>query len=209
MSRAVVVAGLLAALAVAATAAAEQQAVTIFARPAVVGWAQPATVFGTARGASLQDVVAIQVKECGSSTFRTYAEAHANSGGGFTMPVGTLVTSAFRAVWRGSASRAVTIRQRANVGLERSRDGRGLVVGVSAKRSFWRKRVQIERRQGGSWRVLRTVRLTDSVKSTGTVSASEATFRLSVPPGTQLRAVLPAAQAGPCYAQSVSKALRT
>lgn len=188
---------------------AQQPRVTIFARPTVVGWAEGATLFGAASGAGSQDLVTIQVKECGSSTFRAYAEAHVNAGGGWTMPVGTIVTSTFRAVWKESSSAPVTIRQEANVSLARSRSGRAFVVGVTAKRSFWRKPVQIQRRQGGSWRTVRTVRLTDSADSTGVVSASEATFRLPVPKGTLLRAVLPAAQARPCYIRSVSKTVRT
>lgn len=185
-----------------------QTRVTIFARPTVVGWAQPATVFGAAAGAGLHDVVAVQVRECGSSAFRTYAEAHVNAGGGWTMPVGTSITSTFRAVWQRFQSAPVTIRQAANVGLARSRSGRELVVGVTAKRSFWRRQVEIQRRSGGAWRTVRKVRLTDSVNSTGIVSASEARFRLAVPKGTLLRAVLPLAEARPCYVRSVSRTVR-
>ena len=186
-----------------------QARVTIFARPTVVAWAQSATVFGAVTGTGgPRDVVKVQVRECGGSGFRTYAEAHLNAGGGWSMPVGTSVTSTFRAVWGSVASVPVTIRQGANVGLERRRSGRGFVVGVTAKRSFWRKQVEIQRRAGGSWRTVRKVRLTDSVSSTGVVSASEATFRLPVPRGTQLRALLPPAQAKPCYVQSVSKVVR-
>ena len=194
---------------VGAAPAAVSQSVTIFARPTVVGWAQGAQLFGTARGAGPDDTVTIQAKECGSPSFGTYAEAHVGAGGGWSMDAGTGVTTTFRAVWRGFTSTQVTVRQAANVSLEQRRTGRGLVVGVVAKRSFWRKTVQIQRRQSGRWRTVRTVRLTDSVRSTGSVSASEARFRLSVPAGTSLRAVLPAAQARPCYVQSVSRTVRT
>lgn len=186
-----------------------QARVTIFARPTVVAWAQSATVFGAVTGmGGPRDVVKIQVRECGGSGFRTYAEAHLNAGGGWSMPVGTSVTSTFRAVWGSTTSLPVTIRQGANVGLERRRSGGGFVVGVTAKRSFWRKQVEIQRRASDSWRTVRKVILTDSVSSTGVVSASEATFRLPAPRGTQLRALLPLAQAKPCYVQSVSKVVR-
>jgi|RhiMetdeSRZDD1v2_1073273.scaffolds.fasta_scaffold243860_4 hypothetical protein len=186
-----------------------QAQLTIFARPAVVGWAQPAIVFGAARGAGPQDVVTVQVRECGSSAFSTYAEAHVNAGGGWELPVGTAVTSTFRARWRSSTSAPVTIRQAASVLLARERAGRGLVVTAISKRSLWRRTVEIQRRQAGSWRTVREVRLTDSVKSTGLVSASEARFALAVPRGTPLRAVLAAAQAAPCYVRSVSRVVRT
>lgn len=185
-----------------------QARVTIFARPAVVAWAQVATVFGTASGAGPEDVVEVQVRECGSPSFRAYAEAHVNAGGGWSMPVGTSVTSTFRAVWKRFQSPPVTIRQGANVSLARSRSGDRFVAGVTAKRSFWRRQVEIQRRSGGAWRTVRKVRLTDSVNSTGVVSSSEARFRLAVPKGTLLRAVLPLAEARPCYVRSVSKVVR-
>jgi hypothetical protein len=185
-----------------------QARVTIFARPAVVAWAQPATVFGAAAGAGPQDVVEVQVRECGSSVFRAYAEAHVNAGGGWSMPVGTSVTSTFRAVWRRNQSPPVTIRQGASISLARSRSGGQFVVGAISKRSLWRRQVEIQRRSGSTWRTVRRMRLTDSVKSTGVVSASEARFRLAVPRGTLLRAVLSSAQAGPCYVRSVSKVVK-
>ena len=182
--------------------------VTIFARPTAVAWAEGAQLFGTARGAGPDDTVAIEVRECGSRSFRPYAEAHASAGGGWVLAVGTAVTSTFRARWRDLTSTGVTIRQGASVLLAPRREGSGFVVSVIAKRSFWRKKVEIQRRQAGAWRTVRTVTLTDSVSSTGTVSANEATFRLSVPRGTQLRAVLPSAEARPCYTKSVSRMVR-
>jgi hypothetical protein len=188
---------------------AEGQTVTIFARPTVLGWNDLTTLFGTARGAGPQDVVAIEARECGSGFFRTLVEAHVNAGGGWTTDMGTLVTTTLRARFRGAVSPGVRISKQAGVSLVRKRSGPGFVVAVTAKRSFWRKRVEIQRRQGSAWRTVRTVVLTDSVRSTGLVSASEATFRLAVPNGTRLRALVPAAQARPCYVQSVSRVLRT
>jgi hypothetical protein len=182
--------------------------VTIFARPTQVGWAEGAQLFGTARGAGPDDTVAIEVRECGSGSFRAYAEAHASAGGGWALPVGTSATSAFRARWRGSTSPTVTIRQAASVTLARKRSGTAFVVSVISRRSMWRKKVEIQRRQSGSWRTVRTVTLTDSVRSTGTVSVSQATFRLLLPSRTQLRAVLPAAAARPCYTESMSRIVR-
>jgi hypothetical protein len=192
-----------------AASAAQDGRMTIFARPEVLGWAQGTVLFGVARGAGFDDIVEVEIRECGSAVFRTFAEAHANAGGGWEMPAGTLVTSSFRARWRQQISPVVTVRQRAQVSLERRRSGRGFVVTAIAKRSLWRKRVEIQRRERAGWRTMLTRRLTDSVKSTGTVSASQTTLRLVVPRGTQLRAVLPAAQAAPCYIRSVSRVVRT
>jgi hypothetical protein len=199
-----------AALALHASAAssAGSQSVTIFARPTVLGWNDLTTLSGAARGAGPLDVVEVQARECGSGFFRTLVEAHVNAGGGWTTGMGAMATTTFRARWKGAVSPGVTVRKRAGVSLVRKRSGPGFVVAVTAKRSFWRKRVEIQRRQGGSWRAARTVVLTDSVRSTGVVSASEATFRLAVPRGTQLRARVPLTEAQPCYVESVSRVLR-
>jgi hypothetical protein len=186
-----------------------QARVTIFARPTVLGWNELGSLFGTARGAGVEDVVAIEARECGSEFFRTLLEVHVHLGGGWTTSMGAWVTTTFRATWKGAASPGVTIRKQAGVSLVRKRSGPGFVVGVTARRSFWLKRVEIQHRQSGGWRTVRTVQLTDSARSSGLVSASEATFRLAVPSGTLLRAVLPAAQAKPCYVQSVSRVMRT
>jgi hypothetical protein len=124
------------------------------------------------------------------------------------MEVATAVTSMYRAAWRDARSAPVTIRQRASVLLARERAGSGFVVSVISKRSLWRKRVEVQRRVGSAWRLVRTVRLTDSVHSTGQVSASEARFRLPVPKGTLLRARLPLAEARPCYVESLSRVVR-
>lgn len=185
------------------------QGVTIFARPSVIDWAKVARLYGTAPGAGQDDVVTIEVRECGSTSFRTLVELHPFAGGGYSTEVGSAITATYRAAFRGRTSSTVTIRQRANVGLERRRSGNGYVVSVSAKRSFWRKPVLIQRRQGARWQTVRRVVLTDSVGSTGTVSSSQATFSLAVPRGTVLRAFLPEAQARPCYAASSSRRVRT
>lgn len=189
-----------------ASGAPTQARMTITARPTVLDWAESAQLFGVARGAGPESVVTVEVKECGSSTFHEYAEAHVNAGGGWTMDVANGVASVFRAAWRGARSSEVPIRQGASVSLARSRAG--FVVSVISRRSLWRKRVEIQHRRGGAWRTVRAVRLTESVRSTGNVSVSEARLRLSVPRGALLRARLPGSEARPCYVESVSRTVR-
>jgi hypothetical protein len=186
-----------------------QSRVTIFARPTVIDWAASAQLYGAAPGASHDDIVRIEVRECGSGFFKTFVELHPSAGGGYSTPAGSAITATYRAAWRERTSSMVTIRQRASVSLERRRAGKGFVVSVVAKRSFWRKQVLLQRRTGRRWETIRRVRLADSVGTTGTVSASQATVRLAVPRGTVVRALLPAEQAGPCYIESVSKTVRT
>lgn len=185
-----------------------QSRMTIFVRPTVIGWAESALLYGAAPGASHDDVVTIEMRECGSATFRTFVEVHPLAGGGWSTPAGAAVTATYRATFRGRTSANVTVRQRADVRLERKRSGTGFAVSVIARRSLWRKQVVVQRRLGAGWETIRRVRLTDSVRSTGTVSVSQAQVELAVPRGAVLRALLPADQAGPCYVESPSRTVR-
>jgi hypothetical protein len=70
--------------------------------------------------------------------------------------------------------------------------------------------VEIQRRVGGRWTRVRTVTLTETYASPGNSGVwTDADFRLAVPAGTVLRAVLPAAQARPCYLGTASNPVRT
>ena len=77
-------------------------------------------------------------------------------------------------------------------------------MGAGGLRSFWHKRVRIERRQGSSWRTVKWVLLTESDAASGYGSWTEAEFTLAVPKGTEIRAVLPQSQTGPCYVEGMS-----
>lgn len=188
---------------------AEQASVTLFARPTTIRWAQPVELYGAARGARPGELVRIEQKECGVPSYQTLVETHASEGGGWSISTGLLLTTTFRAVFRDQRSNAVTVRQSPNVVLERERAGKRFVVTVTARKSFWRKRVLIQRRAGRSWQTLRRVTLTDSLALSGTLSGSQEVFPLRVPRATLLRAVVPTDQARPCYVSGASRVVRT
>jgi hypothetical protein len=187
----------------------EQSPVTLFARQTTIRWAQPVELFGAARGARPGELVRIEQKECGVPSYQTLVETHASEGGGWSISTGLLVTTTFRAVFRDQRSNAVTVRQSPNVVLERERAGKRFVVTVTARKSFWRKHVLIQRRAGRSWQMLRRVALTDSLALSGTLSGSQATCALDVPKRALLRAVVPRDQARPCYVTGASRVIRT
>lgn len=187
----------------------DQSRITLFARPTTIAWAQSIQLFGAAPGARPGEIVEIEAKECGVPAYQTLAEVHAGSGGGWSIRTGLLLTTTFRAVFEGRRSNEVTVRQAPLVVLERERRGRDFLVTVTARKSFWRKGVVIQRRTRSGWVALRRVVLTDSLSLSGTLSATEATFPLRVPKGTVVRAVVPLAQARPCYVAGLSRAVRT
>lgn len=119
------------------------------------------------------------------------------------------ITTTLRAVWKGAASSPVMVRQQAYVALYLRSSGK-FEVSVGGKWSFWHKRVLFQRRAASSWTTVKSVLLTETTAQPGFAQASTgATFSASVPKGSVVRAVLPLAQARPCYLAGASKSVRT
>ena len=186
--------------------AAEQ--VTIFARPTVVGLGRmTTTLFGSVANGRGGQLVDIQAKDCGQRFFRGVAGTQTRDGGQWTTEYLPGITTSLRAVWNGHASAPVAIRSEATVSLRRARGA--YEVGINAKMQFWHRRVLIQQRRQGSWRTVRSVLLTKQGATTGWAYVyTSGSFRMSIPRGAQIRAVLPANQARPCYLASISNTLR-
>jgi hypothetical protein len=77
-------------------------------------------------------------------------------------------------------------------------------VSVSGKVSFWRRYVLLQRfdRRRGVWITLRRLVLTEDLGRTDW-------FRPAVPKGSQIRVLLPASQARPCYVGGPSQIWKT
>jgi len=183
--------------------------VTIAARPTVVRWAGRFTLFGSVASNADEDVT-IEAKECGvaGASFREVGGAHA-SGGTWSIDMGARTTTAYRARWRDATSSTVTVRARPSV-LLRHLFGHRYVVGVNALVPFWRKHVVLQRfnRRSGAWVDVKSIVLTKQ-RAPGAFVFTSAEFRTVVPKRTLLRAVLPLAQARPCYAAGFSNLFRT
>jgi hypothetical protein len=197
--------------AVASTAAAAPlERVTIDARPTLLSARQgTTTLFGAVENRRAGEVVTIQVKDCGQRSFRGVASATTQAGGGWSTTYGPGINTTVRAMWNGAVSSQVTVRQRAAVVVDQL-SARRFEVGVGARAQFWRKRLLFQRfdRRLGTWTILKTVVLTETVGSAGGIWSS-AKVTASLPKGTLVRAVLPLSQARPCYLAGYSNMLRT
>jgi hypothetical protein len=185
------------------------ESVTLFAQPRVAGWTEPVDLFGAVSSRKGGEIVRIQAKDCGSTFFAAEAQVRTRDGGGWSAQFSSGVNSVVRAVWEGATSAPVSIGQRQSVVLEKERSGSGFRVGIAAKRSFWHKRVRLERRLAGQWKPVRWVVLTDSRSTSGAFSWTEARFTVDLPKGEFLRAVLPLSEARPCYLGGTSRTVRT
>jgi hypothetical protein len=84
---------------------------------------------------------------------------------------------------------------------------------VNAGRSFWKKRVTLQRYEplARSWRNVRSAVLTDSGSNAGSpfIWSRTEKFQQRLAKRTLVRATLPLSQAKPCYAAGYSNLLRT
>jgi hypothetical protein len=185
------------------------QSVTMASRQPAVPGPHPASLFGTVGSDQRGEIVTIEAKNCGLSSFTEVASARTEAGGRWTLQYWPGVNTTLRARWKSAVSPSILLGQQAWVSLVRLANKSKFTVSVTGKFPVWRKRVLIQRRLGGSWKPLRTVVLTEqiAVGSTGGV-ITRASFRMSLPRGTRLRAVLPRSEARPCYYAGVSDTVR-
>ena len=183
--------------------------VSLTARPTTIAGTQPALLFGAVSSGRENEEVTIQARDCGQRSFLGVAAVQTHAGGTFNLDFSRGVSTTIRAVWRDAVSAPVTIRQQVRVDFSRLGSGKFSVSAVG-RASLWRKKMQIQRRQGGRWRTVRTVSLSDSGAAPGSPYVwSTATFVLKVPRGSVLRAMLPLAQAKPCFLAGTSRTLTT
>ena len=202
------VAGLVA-LAFGAVALAQSRAATLEARPTSLGPVQNAFLTGGVSSRRNGESLTLQAKPCGTSSFRNLFVFRTGPGGRWQREYGPGVNTVLRVRWGKVLSRPVTIRQAPLVQLDETSAGE-FEVGVGSLGMMWRKRVEIQRRTGGRWVRVRSVVLTETYASPGQSGVwTDAKFRLSVPRGTALRAVLTGGQAKPCYLGSASNSIRT
>jgi hypothetical protein len=218
---------LLAALAVGAAIGsvatpASNSTVTIGVRPSIVRFSEKPEIFGAVTNAKAGEVVTVEFKQCGlfPLQYRAFMTTETIEGGAWSLRelffVGTRTdtSGSFRARWGDEVSREVPFKVRAFVDLRPLPRGRGFLVRAGGTQSFWRQRVRVERFDTRSrrWNLVRTVLLTESQSSRNyggsSLIVTTEPFRLAVPKGTTLRAVLPLASARPCYLAGYSKLVR-
>lgn len=188
--------------------------ITLVARPTIHNRNQLVMLFGSVDSGKANEDVFIEGKECGATEFHEVGGAHTIAGGGWTSQYAPYITTTLRAVWKGSRSATVTVRDRAWVQLQRvQRPARGFdfQVAVRAFRlQFWKRHVIVQRfdRRLGRWIDLKKAVLTDT-GGMGDFVWSRGEFSVVVPKGTRVRAVFPLSQARPCYIAGYSNQLTT
>jgi hypothetical protein len=180
-------------------------------RPAIVRWAEAVTITGGVGSGNANVDIYIDAQTCGDGRWDVISGAHTGPGGGFSAEFGAGINLLVRARAEGATSNVVKIQQRPSVTLRQTPRGTFSVL-VNAARSFWKKRVVLQRYEPSvrSWRNVRSVVLADSGSRPGSpfVWSETEKFRQQLAKGTLVRATLPLSQAKPCYAAGYSNLLR-
>lgn len=183
--------------------------VTLLARPTTADFRTRVLLYGSVDNQREGETITIQARPCGQRFFTGVLSATTASGGSWNGEFSSGITTQLRAVWKGSASSPVTIRYIPELFFEQE-SGRRFEVGVGSGGQFWRKTVTIERRVGRKWVSVRRVVLTETASAPGQPYVfTYEKFRMTIPKGSLLRAVLPPAQAKPCYLGTISDPVRT
>lgn len=192
---------------IATAIASPSDSVTIAAYPTLVTGRQPITLSGHIELAAAGELVTVEGKECGvPGGFRGLAAAQTTAGGAWTTEYNPRAKTTLRAAWRDGTSAQLTVLVRAPVNLIPISATRVSVSAYGIGRMEG-KRVSIERfdTRSRTWRSVKTVVLESDYGE----YAERKNVKIAVPKGTTLRAVLPLAQAKPCYLAGYSKLIRT
>jgi hypothetical protein len=192
-----------------AVAGAQSRVATLEARPTNLGPIQNAFLRGAVSSGRDGEQLILQAKPCLTSSFRNLFAFRTGPGGRWTREYGPGVNTILRVRWGKTFSNQVMVRQAPNLQLDETSPGQ-FEVGAGSAGTMWRKRVEIQKREAGRWVRVRSVILTETYTSPGQSGVwTDADFKLSVPRGTVLRAVLTTPQARPCYLGTASNSVRT
>lgn len=187
------------------------ETISISARPTIAGAGDRVAVSGAISSGKADVDVTLEARYCDETTWREVSATHTDPGGAWYLEYVPLITQVIRAKGAGATSPEIKVQTRPTVSLGQRPPGMFFVF-VNSQRSFWRKRVTIQRfdLEKRVWREIRKVQLTETgaPPGVGWVFTGSEKVRVKVPKGTTLRAVLPLSQTRPCYLAGYSNLLR-
>jgi hypothetical protein len=194
--------------------AAADETISWSLRPLLVRWDELVNASGTIGTGQAGQLVTIQQRVCDQQTWRDVGEATTTANGSWSVDFLTRISGQLRATSGGATTDSVQLQQRPYVFFSQRPPGR-FRAGVQAQRQYWHRRMRIDRfdRARGAWVTVKRVLITetegdDQGGGMSDIASTTDLFRISVPKGTNLRAVLPTEVARPCYAAGISAIVR-
>jgi hypothetical protein len=192
----------------AAPVAAAPPSISLKAAPTVVTYGGTTTLSGVLSTQKTGEAIDIQAQACGQNAFKKTATVTTTAGGAFSYAAKPTENTNYQAKLKGSTSAAVTVKVAPIVTLRKRALGK-FSVSVTAAQSFAGKYVVFQRLRRTKWVSLKKVTLATAKTTTAPTQVTSATFRIKMPAGLRIRAVLPATQAATCYLGTKSKVIRS
>ena len=182
--------------------------VTLSPQRRVASFASSVTLSGVISSQQAGESVAVSAQECGKTTFTQLGTATTTTGGNWSFTVKPMLKTVYRARWRTTDSPTTTVSVTPKLRLSRLRAR--FTVRLSAGQSFTGKVVFLQRYRPAvrRWATLKRVRLGAAKPPAAGTIVTSASFRSRLRNGWRVRVLLPAAQAGTCYAAVSSNTLR-
>ncbi len=194
--------------------AAADETISWSVRPLIVRWDELVNASGTIGTGQPGQLVTIQQRVCDQQTWHDVGEATTTANGSWSVDFLTRISGQLRATSGDATTEPVHLQQRPRVFFSQRPPGR-FQAGVQAQRQYWHRRMRIDRfdRKRGAWVTVKRVLITetegdDQGGGMSDIASTTDRFRIDVPKGTNLRAVLPIEVGRPCYAAGFSPIVR-
>jgi hypothetical protein len=175
--------------------------------PVLVAYGGSSVVSGVLSTQLVGDSVDVLAQQCGAATATKLITVQTTAGGAYTTTVKPLMNTAYTAKDKALTTTSTTVRVKpilrlTRVGLHR------FTLRVTAGSSFGGKYASFQRYNGTlrRWVPVKPVLLKASSMGIAPAVVSSASFRATVASRLRIRATLPQAQVGGCYAAGTSNA---
>jgi plastocyanin len=187
------------------TVTAAAASLSLTAKPLVVTYGGSSVLSGVLSTQKTGETIDVLAQQCGASAATKLTTATTTTGGAFTTAVKPLMNTAYTAKDKALSSAAVTVRVRPSMRLVKVAAHR-YSLRVSAASSFAGKYASFQRFNGTlhRWVAVKTVALKASTAGVAPTVVSTASFRSTIRAKLRIRATLPQAQVGSCYAAGTS-----
>jgi plastocyanin len=187
------------------TVTAAAASLSLSAKPLIVVYGGSSVLSGVLSTQKTGESIDVLAQQCGASAATKLTTVTTTTGGAFTTTVKPLKNTAYTAKDKSLSSTAVTVRVRPSMRLVKVAAHR-YSLRVSAASSFAGKYASFQRFSStlNRWVAVKTVALKASTAGIAPTVVSAATFRSTIRAKLRIRATLPQAQAGSCYAAGTS-----
>lgn len=191
-----------------ASSTASAPSVSLQIKPSAIVYGHEVLLRGRAPRARAREQITVLARTCSFTGAVPVKTLRTRTGGAFSFRIGPTLNTTYVVSWRKQKSRRVAVAVAPDVDVDMEAAGRFRVsVSAGGGSSFAKKKVLLQRRAQKKWRTVGSATLALVSPPDALTSVSRATVSAHVARGTKLRAVLPPAQARPCYRSGISSVI--